>query len=68
MKLSARNQLRGTVKAIKRGTVTAMVTVDVGGNEIVSVVTLDAVEDLGLQEGDQATAVIKATEIMLMKD
>jgi molybdate transport system regulatory protein len=67
MRLSARNQLSGTVKAIKTGMVTGMVTVDVGGNEVVAVITMDAIEEMGLKEGDQATVVIKATEVMLMK-
>jgi molybdate transport system regulatory protein len=67
MRLSARNQLSGTVRAIKTGMVTGMVTVDVGGNEVVAVITMDAIEEMGLKEGDQATVVIKATEVMLMK-
>jgi molybdopterin-binding protein len=67
MQLSARNQLQGTVRSVETGMITAKVVLDVGGSQIVAVVTKEAVEELGLREGDQATAVIKATEVMLMK-
>jgi molybdopterin-binding protein len=67
MSLSARNQLQGTVRSVETGMITAKVVLDVGGNQIVAVVTKEAVEEMGLKEGDQATAVIKATEVMLMK-
>lgn len=65
MTLSARNQLSGTVKSVVLGAVMAEVVVDVGGHEIVSVVTRHAVENLGLKAGDDVTAVIKATDVML---
>ena len=48
MRLSARNQLKGTVTGIKEGAVEAQVTLDVGGQKITAVVTMDAVADLGL--------------------
>jgi molybdopterin-binding protein len=63
--LSARNQLRGTVKSVKLGTIMAEVVVDVGGNEIVSAITRGAAEGLGLSEGTPVTVVIKATEVLL---
>jgi molybdopterin-binding protein len=67
MTLSARNQLKGTVKEVTTGVITAKVVIDIGGgNEIVAVVTKDAVEDLGLKPGSAATAVIKATEVLIM--
>jgi molybdopterin-binding protein len=66
MKISARNQLPGTVEAVVLGTVTAKVSVRVGDNLIESVITRQSVEDMNLKVGDQVTAVIKSTEIMLM--
>lgn len=65
MKISARNQLSGTVTAIKEGAVEAQVTIDVGGASIVSVVTMDAVASLGLAVGSPAVALIKADSVML---
>mgnify|MGYP000207970353 CR=1 FL=1 len=58
----------GTVTSIKLGGVMAEVVVAVGAHEIVSVVTRQSVEDLGLSEGDAVTAIIKSTEVMLQKD
>lgn len=67
MTLSARNQLKGTVKEVVTGVITAKVTIDIGGGkEIVAVVTKDAVEDLQLKPGSAATAIIKATEVLIM--
>jgi molybdate transport system regulatory protein len=66
MKISARNQLPGTVEAIVLGVVTAKVGVRVGDNLIESVITRQSVEDLNLKVGSQVTAVIKSTEVMLM--
>ncbi len=63
--LSARNQLKGTVKSIKLGAVMAVVVVTVGQNEIVSAITRTSVENMKLKEGDSVTVVIKATEVML---
>jgi len=68
MKLSARNQLRGRVVSLKLGTVMAEVTLDVGGgNHIVAAITRASAESLGLREGEEATAVIKATEVLVGK-
>jgi molybdopterin-binding protein len=68
MKISARNQLKGTIESIVLGVVTAKVSVRVGDNLIESVITRQSVEELNLQVGDTVTAVIKSTEIMLMTD
>ncbi len=65
MRLSARNQLEGTVTAIKEGAVEAQVSLDVGGQKLTAVVTMDAVKDLGLAEGTPVIAVIKADHVML---
>ncbi len=68
MELSARNQLRGTVKSVKLGAVMAEVVVEVGGgNEITAVITKGSAERLGLKQGDQVTAIIKATEVLIGK-
>lgn len=67
MELSARNNLRGTIKSIKLGTVMAEVVVDVSGQEVVAAITRSSVERMGLKDGDQVYAVIKATEVMIGK-
>ncbi len=65
MELSARNQLRGTVKSVKHGAVMAEVVVDVNGQEIVAAITNASAERLGLAQGQSVFAVIKATEVMI---
>ena len=65
MKISARNQVKGTVTAVKEGAVEAQVTLDIGGQELVSVITMDSVAALGIAVGKPATAIIKADSIML---
>jgi molybdopterin-binding protein len=65
MKISARNQLRGTVKQITRGEAIANVAVDVAGQRLVASITVEAVDELGLSEGSEVTAVIKASDVML---
>ncbi len=65
MRLSARNQLRGTVTGINRGEAIANVAIDVGGQRLVSSITVEAVEDLGLSEGSEVIAVIKASDVIL---
>jgi molybdopterin-binding protein len=68
MELSARTQLKGTITGIQLGGVMAEVTVDVGGQELVSVITRKSAEGLGLKEGDPIVVVIKATEVMLARE
>ena len=65
MKLSARNQLPGTVTSIDEGAAIANVVLDVGGNRVVASITVEAVRELGLQEGSSVVAVIKASDVML---
>ena len=67
MALSARNQLRGRIKELKLGTIMAHIVVEVGENEIESVITRRSAEEMGLQAGDTVTAVIKSTEVMIQK-
>ncbi len=65
--LSARNQLRGTVKSVKLGNVMAEVVISVGTIEIVSAITRASAEHLALKAGDSVTAIIKSTEVMIDK-
>jgi len=69
MKLSARNQLPGTVKSVKLGAVMAEVVVKLdGGEELTSAITVNSVQNLGIQEGSRVYIVVKATEVMLGVD
>ena len=68
MKLSARNQLAGTVTEIQRGEAIANVVLDVAGERLVASITVEAVEDLGLAPGSQVTAVVKASDVILAID
>jgi molybdopterin-binding protein len=65
MRLSARNQLQGTVTKINTGAAIANVEMDVAGQRLVASVTVEAVEELGLAEGTSVTAVIKASDVIL---
>lgn len=67
MTLSARNQLRGQVKDVKLGSIMAHVVVQVGDNEIESVITRRSAEAMNLKPGDAVTMVIKSTEVMIQK-
>ena len=68
MKLSARNQIKGRVIAVQKGQTTGHVRLDIGnGNVIFSSITNEAIDDLGLKVGDEATAVIKASDVMIGK-
>jgi molybdopterin-binding protein len=69
MKLSARNILKGKVVKIVRGAVNSEVTIQLpGGEQIVSIITNASVESLGLKEGREAYAVIKASSVMIAVD
>ncbi len=69
MKLSARNALPGTVRAIELGAVNAEVTLELApGLTVVSIITLDAVKNLNLKVGGRAYAVIKASSVMVAVD
>ena len=66
MKLSARNTLPGTIRKIEMGAVNAQVTIEVApGINIVSIITVDAVENLSLAEGKRVYAIIKASSVMV---
>lgn len=69
MKLSARNNLKGTVVAVEEGLITAKVKIDLGnGNTITSIISKDSIADLDIKVGDTAYAIIKSTEIIIAKD
>jgi molybdopterin-binding protein len=66
MKLSARNQLKGRVTAIKEGAVNGMVTLDIGGgNTLTATISMDAIRELGLKVGSDAYGIIKATSVII---
>jgi molybdate transport system regulatory protein len=65
MKISARNQLKGTVTKINEGAVNGIVTIDVNGCAVSATISMDSIKGLGLEVGKEAYAVIKATEVMI---
>ena len=65
MKLSARNQLKGTVTDINAGEAIANVAVEVAGQRVVASITVEAVRELGLGAGSDVTVVVKASDVML---
>lgn len=69
MKISARNLIKGKVKRIVHGAVNSEVFVEIqGGNELVSIITKASAENLGLKEGKDVYAVIKASNVMIAVD
>ena len=68
MKLSARNQLTGTVTEIHRGEAIANVVLDVAGQRLVASITVEAVDELGLAVGSEVTAVVKASDVIIAID
>ena len=65
MKLSARNQLSGTVTSVNEGAAIANVEIDVNGQRVVASITVEAARELGLKEGSEVTAIIKASDVIL---
>jgi len=65
--ISGRNKLLGTVSEVKFEGLLAQVTINVGGQAITSIITRDACLDLGLKKGVRAFALIKATEVMIVR-
>lgn len=66
MKISARNQLKGTISAVAEGTVNGVVTIDLGSTQIKADITMEAIKDLGLKEGMDAVAIVKASNVMFV--
>ncbi len=67
MKISGQNKLAGEILAIKKGEIECQITLKSGENMIVSVITRDSAEEMGLKIGDHVVALIKSTEVMIMK-
>jgi len=69
MPLSARNKLKGVIKAIEKGEVAATVKIEINGpTTITSMITKEAAEELKLKVGHKVEAVIKASEVMVLKE
>jgi molybdopterin-binding protein len=65
MSISARNQIKGTVTGITKGEAIANVEIDAGGQRIVASITTEAASELGLAEGTEVTAIIKASDVLV---
>jgi molybdopterin-binding protein len=68
MKISARNQLHGTIGEVHKGATTAHVEIEVGGAKLTASITNEAVDELKLKKGQKAYAVIKASDVMIGVD
>jgi len=69
MKYGARNQLTGRVTEIKKGTMMCQVRFEIpAGSKMASVMTIDSLDDLGIKEGDSVRVVVKAVNVLLVKE
>jgi molybdopterin-binding protein len=69
MRISARNQIKGTVVGVKKGATTSHVRVDIGNGQIVtSSITNESVDELGIKANDKVTVVVKASDVMIAVD
>ncbi|WP_425066107.1 TOBE domain-containing protein [Reyranella sp.] len=68
MRISARNRLKGTIVEVKKGQTTAHVRIDVKGNIVTAAITNEAVDELGLKAGQEAYAIVKASDVMVGLD
>ena len=68
MKLSTRNRLPGTVTEVAKGEAATRVSLQVGDNHMVALITTESAEELGLEVGSQVTALVKATDVMVLTD
>jgi molybdopterin-binding protein len=69
MRISARNQIKGTVVEVKKGATTSHVRVEIGNGQIVtSAITNEAVDELGIKVADRVTVVVKASDVMIGVD
>ena len=68
MKISARNQFEGTITGVQKGQTTGHVRIEIApGVTVTASITNEAIDELGLTDGDQAMAVIKASDVMIAK-
>ncbi len=68
MRLSTRNRLPGTITEIVKGEAAAKVTLQVGDNHMVALITRESADELGLEVGKEVTALVKATDVMILTD
>jgi molybdopterin-binding protein len=68
MRISARNQIKGTVVEVTKGATTSHVRVDIGGTVMMSSITNEAVDDLGIKVGGKVIVVVKASDVMIAVD
>ncbi|MDQ4003298.1 MAG: TOBE domain-containing protein [Actinomycetota bacterium] len=68
MQMSTRNRLPGTVTEVVRGEAAAKVTIRVGDNHVVALITRESADELGLEVGNEVTALVKATDVMVLTD
>ena len=68
MKLSARNQLKGKIVDVKKGATTAHIRIDIGGQTLTASITKESADELKLEKGKTAYAIIKATSVMIGVD
>jgi molybdopterin-binding protein len=68
MQISTRNRLPGTVTEVVKGDAAAKVTLQVGDNHMVALITRESADELGLEPGKQVTALVKATDVMVLTD
>ncbi|MDQ3303072.1 MAG: TOBE domain-containing protein [Actinomycetota bacterium] len=68
MKMSARNRLPGTITEIVKGEAATRVSLQVGDNHMVALITTESAEELGLEVGKEVTALVKATDVMVLTD
>lgn len=67
-KFSARNRLPGTVTEVVKGEAAAKVTLRVGDNHLVALITRESADELGVEVGQEVTALVKATDVMILTD
>ena len=68
MALSTRNRLPGTITEVVKGEAAAKVSLDVGGNKMVALITRESADELGLEEGQRVVALVKATDVMIQTE
>ncbi len=68
MKMSTRNRLPGTITEVVKGEAAAKVTIRVGDNHMVALITRESADELGLEIGKQVTALVKATDVMVLTE
>ncbi len=68
MKIGARNDIVGTVTDIKKGTIMCQVKLEIPASNVASVMTVDSCDEMGLKKGDKVHVIVKAIQVLLVKD